>query len=164
MSLFRSIAALARARLRAAPRSTPSPSLPVPRQRATDADPAATGWVQTLGRIVEHTGDDEVVRKSDLGFGDQVIVTTRNSVYSLWPLGDGTFAVSGGWFDQRDASPATITVNGCTYGGSAIRQDVLAGRGLFLEFGNNVSTTRIRRVRVLRGGAPQAAQASELLC
>ena len=79
-----------------------------------------------------------------------MIVTTRNSVYTLCTLGGDSFAVSGGWFDQNADAPATVTVTGCTYGGSMIRQDVVAANGLFLEFGNRVSTTRIRGVRVVR--------------
>lgn len=112
-----------------------------------------SSFVRTLGAIVKEAcgrGESGAVRKSDLGCGDRVTVRTRNSVYSLWALGDGTFAVSGGWFDQQNESPAMVTVNGCTYGGSVIRHDIVAAPGLFLEFGNNVSTTRIRDVRVVR--------------
>jgi hypothetical protein len=111
---------------------------------------AVGGYARTLGAIVERSHDRATVRKADVGCGDQVIVRTRNSVYSLWALGDGTYAVSGGWFDRQSASPALVGVNGCTYGGSVIRHDVLAAAGLFLEFSNNVSTTRILDVRVVR--------------
>ncbi len=122
-----------------------------PDDRSRDRGPGQDGnWARTLGAISEHAGCHDAVRRADLGFGDQVIVRTRNSVYSLWSLGDGTFAVSGGWFDRQDGTPVTVTVNGCTYGGSAIRHDVVAARGLFLEFGNRVSTTRIQDVRVVR--------------
>jgi hypothetical protein len=107
-------------------------------------------WARTLEAVTDRAGQDDVVRRSDLGFGDRVIVRTRNSVYSLWVLSDGAFAVSGGWFDRQGCSPAEVRINGCTYGGRAICQDVVAGRGLFLEFGNNVATTRIQDVRVLR--------------
>ena len=98
--------------------------------------------------------------KCPVSFGDQVIVRTRNSVYSLWSLGGDTFAVAGGWFDRNGDTPTTVTVNGCTYGGSLIRYNVVAAPGLFLEFGNSVSTTRIRDVRIVRwnaadDGAPQ---------
>ena len=116
---------------------------------ATD-DATGDGFVRTLGGIVAQAQRADSVRKNDVSCGDQVIVRTRNSVYSLWALGDGTFAVTGGWFDQQKLSPATVTVNGCTYGGSVIWHNVIAARGLFLEFGNNVSTTRIQDVRVVR--------------
>ena len=91
-----------------------------------------------------------MIRRNEVCGGDQIIIRTRNSPYSLWVLGDGTFAVSGGWFDSRSSSPMRVPVNGCTYGGSAIRHDVVAGKGLFLEFGNRVLTTRIQEVRVVR--------------
>jgi hypothetical protein len=42
-----------------------------------------------------------------------------------------------------------MAINGCTWGGSAIKQDILAARGLHLEFGNTVRTTRIREIRVI---------------
>jgi hypothetical protein len=41
-------------------------------------------------------------------------------------------------------------VNGCTWGGSAIKSDILAAPGLFLEFGNRVRTTRIQQVNLFR--------------
>lgn len=94
-------------------------------------------------------GADDAVRRVELGFGDRLVVKTRNSTYSMMSLGDGTFAVRGGWFDQHGLSPHTVGINGCTYGGSAIRHDVVAGRGLFLEFENNVRTTRIMSIRVV---------------
>lgn len=121
-------------------------------------------WVRTLGAIVDRSRGDEVVRKSELVAGDRVIVSTRNSVYSLWALGGDSFAVSGGWFDRRDDSPSVTTVNGCTYGGSVIRHDVVAARGLFLEFGNNVSTTRIQKVHVQRCSEALGPEAASLPC
>ena len=90
------------------------------------------------------------VRRPDLGCGDGVIVTTRNSSYVIICLGNGLFRVSGGWFDRKGASPTVTTINGCTWGGSAIKSDLIAGPGLFLEFGNHVVTTRIQKVRVTR--------------
>jgi len=117
-------------------------------------------FARTLEAVVAHRVDEEAVCKRDLEFGDSVIVSTRNSVYTLWSLGGDTFAVSGGWFDRNGDTPATVTVNGCTYGGSLIRYDVVAARGLFLEFGNNVSTTRIRDVRVVRWKSDAATPAA----
>ena len=104
-----------------------------------------------IGQFVEHL---PATRKRDLKPGDCVIVSTKNSVYRLLALGGDLFHVSGGWFDQNSA-PRTVTVNGCTFGGLAIGTDIVAAIGLFLEFGNNVSTTRIRDVRVLRLSANQ---------
>ncbi len=123
-----------------------------------------TRVVRTLGAIVAHARCGDAVCKSDLQFGDRVIVTTRNSVYTLCTLGGDSFAVSGGWFDRNSEAPTTVTVAGCTYGGSMIRQDVVAARGLFLEFGNRVSTTRIRGVRVVRWQTTHAGGQAALPC
>jgi len=104
---------------------------------------------RTLGAIVDHSQHLEPVRKADLGHGDWVVVTTKNSTYSICAVGEEQYVVTGGWFD-RNAGARLVTVNGCTYGGRAIRQDIVAALGLFLEFGNSVTTTRIQNVRVLR--------------
>jgi hypothetical protein len=113
--------------------------------------------VRTLNAIADHARHAPAVRREDLAPGDRLVVTTRNSVYSLLALGDGEFIVQGGWFDKNGESPAILRVNGCTYGGTAIRPDVLAARGLFLEFANQVVTTRIRSVRVAKRCAPAPA-------
>ena len=90
------------------------------------------------------------VLRTDMRSGDWLVVRTRNSVYSLCLLEDGTYSVAGGWFDRNGTSPQRVGVNGCTFGGRAIKSDVLAAPGLFLEFDNRVTTTRIRDARVLR--------------
>lgn len=103
----------------------------------------------TLDARARQADTIEWVRKRDLQPGDWVLVTTKNSVYSIYVVGDGHYRVSGGWFDRKGHSPAETTINGCTWGGSGIKQDVVAARGLFLEFGNGVLTTRIREVMVI---------------
>ena len=109
---------------------------------------------RTLNALSERADRVGGVRKHDLDLGDRVIVRTRNSSYSIMSLGDGRYRVSGGWFDRLGVSPATTTINGCTWGGSAIKTDMVAGPGLFLEFGNRVVTTRIQQVRVVRSAGP----------
>ena len=91
----------------------------------------------------------ETVRKSDLDMGDCLVVETRNSRYHIVSLGDGTYQVSGGFFDRVAGGPVVTTISGCTWGGSAIHTDIAAACGLFLEFGNRVMTTRIRSIRVI---------------
>ena len=103
-----------------------------------------------LDALVEHSQLLDSIDKSDLQCGDQVLVKTRNSVYSLHFLGDGEYYVSGGWFDRKGLSPLRTTINGCTWGGCAIKMDIVAAPGLFLEFGNLVTTTRIQEFRVIR--------------
>ena len=105
---------------------------------------------RTLDAIADHTGRLEAVYKADLEFGDQLLVTTRNSVYSIYSLQEGLYSVSGGWFDHRGLSPSKIEIHGCTWGGRAIKLDILAARGLHLEFGNQVVTSRIMSFQVIR--------------
>lgn len=103
----------------------------------------------SLGNLIERSDVTPAVKRQDLRHGDWLVVRTRNSAYSIVPVGEGRFAVSGGWFDQQGLSPVTTTINGCTWGGTAIKTDVLAAPGLFLEFGNRVVTTRIQQVCVI---------------
>ncbi len=84
-----------------------------------------------------------------------MLVTTSNSLYTIWVLGDGLYWVWRGWFDRQGESPQRVRINGCTWGGSAIKQDIIAARGLRLEFGNRVLATCIRRVYVIRAQAQQ---------
>ena len=125
----------------------------IQKTRPGSADSSPT-LVRTLSAIAEHAKWDSAIRRCDLTTGDRIVVTTRNSTYSLWVLENDSFAVTGGWFDKQGSSPTTVRINGCTYGQSAIRHDVVAAPGLFLEFSNNVRTTRIQDVRVLRDSQP----------
>jgi len=95
------------------------------------------------------------IRRSEARAGDWIIVRTRNSSYRILCLGDGHYCVLGGWFDLRGLSPATTTIRGCTWGGTAIHTDLIAAPGLYLEFGNDVVTTRIRQVQLLRSPEPR---------
>jgi len=95
---------------------------------------------RTLTGIAQFAKRLPVTRKRDLEPGDCVIVSTRNSIYYLQALGGDLFHASGGWFDKA-SSPRTVTVNGCTFGGSVICTDIVAAHGLFLEFGSTVIAT-----------------------
>ena len=111
-----------------------------------------------LEKILASFLDDQAVRKGDLELGDTVVVTTRNSTYVLCALGNGQYTVSGGWFSRRTDASRTVGVNGCTWGGSTIKHDIVAAPGLFLEFGNGVKTTRIQDVRLVRAAVGDALQ------
>lgn len=89
----------------------------------------------------------EGVKRSDIQHGDRVIVSTKNSVYSLTARADGSFEVSGGWFEREGSGPTIVEVLGCTAGGHALFSDHIAAPGLFLEFADGLRTTRIRSVR-----------------
>lgn len=110
----------------------------------------ATHTYRTLDTIVKHAQGLSEVRKAELSSGDWVVVTTLNSTYAIHVLDDGFYSVSGGWFDHHGLSPIRTTITGCTWGGSAIKLDIIAACGLRLEFGNRVLTSYIRRVQVLR--------------
>lgn len=86
------------------------------------------------------------VRKNQLKSGDQVILKTHNSTYIIRVDADGKYIVSGGWFDKNNMSPTKTTINGCTWGGSVIKTDIVAACGLFLEFGNRLKTSRIKEI------------------
>jgi hypothetical protein len=100
--------------------------------------------------ILQQVGRFEALRKGDLQRGDRVLVSTENSLYSIHVEEDGSYSISGGWFDRNGLSPATTSIAGCTWGGTAIKRDLVAARGLRLEFGNRVVTSTIREVRVIR--------------
>ena len=130
--------------------------------------------VRTLNAILEHAvpalersavtlsavpsrraGMGEVVRRRDLRWRESLLVETKNSTYSINRAGDDSWFVWGGWFARHGMVPAVVGINGCTWGGSVIYPEILAAPGLFLEFANGVTTTRIRSVRVLESGRRQ---------
>lgn len=96
------------------------------------------------------------VRRSDLVPGDRLLVSTRNSIYTLTARAGGDFVVSGGWYERQGAGEVTVTIAGCTAGGRALFTEMVAAPGLFLEFGDGTATTRIRRVRRLTAVAGTA--------
>ncbi len=109
------------------------------------------GFGHKLEKIVEEAIHLSQVRKADLQFGDLVLITTRNSIYSVCVLDSDLYLVSGGWFDRKGLSPVKASIAGCTWGGSILKVDTLAACGLHLEFGNRVITTTIQKVTVFRG-------------
>jgi hypothetical protein len=100
--------------------------------------------------LAEAAGVAGGVRRQDLTSGDRIIVSTRNSVYSLVFRSDGLFDVSGGWFERRGSGPDTVEILGCTAGGHALFSNHIAVPGLFMEFADGLRTTRIRTVRRIR--------------
>ena len=107
------------------------------------------GLERTLGAIVDQADPLEPVPKADLYFGDWVRVTTLDAIYSIHVLEGGLSAVSDGWFDRHGLSPCATTINGCTWGGSSIKVDILAALGLHLEFGSGLLSSPIQKVEVI---------------
>ena len=104
-----------------------------------------------IDNLTEAAGAVGGVKRRELDPGDRVIVSTRNSVYSLIARADGAFEVSGGWFEREGAGSTTVEILGCTAGGHALFTDHIAAPGLFMEFADGLRTTRIRTVRRITG-------------
>jgi hypothetical protein len=105
-----------------------------------------------IDNLAEAAGIVGGVRRSELESGDRVIVSTKNSVYLLTVRADGSFDVSGGWFERQGSGPTTVAVLGCTAGGHALFTEHIAAPGLFMEFADGLRTTRIRTVRRIARG------------
>lgn len=86
------------------------------------------------------------VYKHKVEYGDLVYLKTLNSLYIIKVLNEGEYLVSGGWFDRQKLSPHKINIRGCTWGGTAIKTDIIAAPGLCIEFGNNLITSRIHKI------------------
>lgn len=112
-----------------------------------------TGYRRTLSTLVDHADKLQQVYKASLRVGDYMIIKTCNSVYSMRALDDGFWSASGGWFDRKGVSPMRVRVNGCTWGGSAIKVDIAAACGLCLEFGNRLVTSPIRKIFIFPRGS-----------
>jgi hypothetical protein len=100
-----------------------------------------------IDHLAEAAGVVGGVKRRELDAGDRVIVSTRNSVYSLTARADGSFEVSGGWFEREGMGQTAVEVLGCTAGGHALFTEHIAAPGLFMEFADGLRTTRIRTVR-----------------
>lgn len=125
--------------------------MPTPRQDPESDRSGRRAPARPLATLANGALRIAAVSKGDLREGDFVLVETRNSTYALHVHGDGTYTVAGGWFDRHRGEPSRVGINGCTFGGRAIKTDIVAAEGLFLEFDNRVTTTRIRAARVIRG-------------
>jgi hypothetical protein len=90
------------------------------------------------------------ISKDSLKLWDYLLVNTGNSSYTIKKVGDNLYEISGGWFDKNGLSPSTVTIRGCTWGGSIIHINMLAACGLSMEFGNNVITSPVKQVFVIR--------------
>jgi hypothetical protein len=103
-----------------------------------------------LEKIVHRMDDVKLVSKSSLQPGDTLYIKTLNSTYTIRKTERELYEVSGGWFDRKGISPAIMTIRGCTWGGSVINIGIVAACGLYIEFGNNLITSPIRQIIILR--------------
>jgi hypothetical protein len=100
----------------------------------------------TLEGIVKRSDAMPQIKKSELRAGDLLYIRTHNSTYAIRVISDHVYEVTGGWFDRRGISPVRVGIAGCTWGGSAIKVDVVAACGLRLEFANRLTTSPIRTI------------------
>ena len=103
-----------------------------------------------LEKIVHRMDEVKLVPKSSLKPGDIVYIKTLNSTYTIRKTEHELYEVSGGWFDRQGISPAIMSIRGCTWGGSVINIGIVAACGLYIEFGNNLITSPIRQIIILR--------------
>ena len=103
-----------------------------------------------LKYMVDQSTVMPVVKKDQLRIGDRIILKTHNSTYTIVVDRNGKYLVSGGWFDKNNMSPMRVSINGCTWGSSVIKTDIVAACGLFLEFGNKLVTSRIKEIFILQ--------------
>ncbi len=104
----------------------------------------------SLEHIVRSEDSLKQVYKKHLNHGDYIIVKTKNSVYKICKKDENMFEVQGGWFDKEGLSPAFLTIRGCTWGGSSIQHRIVAACGLCLEFGNNLVTSPVQKIVVVK--------------
>lgn len=113
--------------------------------RTSPADSAGSLAAQV--RSADHLRQ---VQKADLQPGDWIFVRTIQSTYRIKFKGEGRYEVSGGWFDRKGLSPTELGIAGCTWGGSAIKIDIVAACGLRLEFANRLITSPIQKIVLFR--------------
>lgn len=105
--------------------------------------------IPTLSALAQATEVLPHLKKADLRTGDHVFLRTANSEYQIKVVGRDTFVVWGGWFRRKGMDGSRVRVTGSTFGGCAVRTDLLAACGLCVEFGNRVVTSRVREIVVL---------------
>jgi hypothetical protein len=109
-----------------------------------------SGPVRRLDDLALAADRIDGVRRGELLAGDRLIVATRNSIYALLALEDGSFEIAGGWYQRMGRGSVRMGVSGCSAGGTALFTRIVAAPGLFLEFEDGTRTTRIQRVRLRR--------------
>jgi hypothetical protein len=103
-----------------------------------------------LTQIVHISEKIKHVSKDNLNLWDWLLVNTGNSSYTIKKVGSDLYEISGGWFDKNGLSPSKVTIRGCTWGGSIIHVNMLAACGLSMEFSNNVITSPVKQVILIR--------------
>ena len=103
-----------------------------------------------LDNIVKGSDKLKHVSKASFNLWACLFVKTQNSSYTIRKVDDKYFEVCGGWFDRKGLSPSRLMIRGCTYGGSALHINMLAACGLRMEFGNNLITSPVNQLIVIK--------------
>ena len=128
----------------------PDPVDPTGSAREVNTNTNLVREQRNLRAIADSAKRLEVVKKAELDCGDCVQITTRNSTYWIQALEDELYLISGGWVELHGSTHMKTTIAGCSWGGSAIKGDIVAACGLHLEFGDGVVTSKIQEVTVIR--------------
>ena len=88
----------------------------------------------------------------DLPMDGRLEIRTANTSYTLAKRGDGRVLLSG--HPEFCPSPVPVTISGCTWGGSMLKEAFL-GRGMHLEFQHPdyelpITTSRIVEIRQMQ--------------
>ncbi len=89
-----------------------------------------------------------------------VKVWTENSLYEIKLIdpAQSVVSVTGGHFDRKGVSPIETTITGSTFGGTSVVMNTIV-EGLFLEFGNHVTTSGIKKFQIIQPDGITGVQA-----
>ena len=105
----------------------------------------------SLNQISDEISKIQGIKKSEVEFGDLVLVYTKNSLYYVCILDHDVNLVFGGWFDRNNLSPQIVSIHGCSWGSSIIHTNIFAACGLHIEFSNRVITSPIKKIILIHG-------------
>lgn len=91
------------------------------------------------------------VNLSQLELGTVIVASTKNSIYNIEVLGDGTVNVQGG---KHFPLKTKVHFNGSTWGSSLLKLNWI-GKGMQMEFLSNkliTSTSPVQKVKIIGNG------------
>jgi hypothetical protein len=104
-----------------------------------------------INQAIEQSERDGGIWIRDLKSGDRVLITTRNSVYSLVKTSEKEYTIEG--HPQFCPTPVTVQIAGSTWGGSMLKMGWI-GVGMHLEFRvphfGTLTTSRIKSVEIVK--------------
>ncbi len=88
----------------------------------------------------------------EVKFGDLIIVSTEDFIYSIVVLEKTHYLVSGGVFERNNLSPMKISISGCRWEQTTVEPELLAARGYQIMFSNGLITLPIKQIYLIRSG------------